>query len=412
MRRPIHVLVAILPFILLASNAGAQQWSNDKTKIATAVAGAIMKQAPQSPSVSIGISIDGVPVMMEGFGIANPLTGDKATATTPYQIGSLTKQMTAALVLSLAEPKRQTSLPLPIKKNPTFSLDLTIDTILPQAEAWTPLGKAKIRHLLNMQSGFQNFTKLDPKAPAMPDTTAFITPTDMMSFIKLMMEVKPQSFVPGTGYEYSNTNYYLLAEIAEKVAGTGAVGRSPLYRNLLKERVFTPAGLTDTGFVNGAWNTPGMAVAAYDTTKGNWNKPSWPKGAGDVTSSARDMLRWHAALMGGKVINQTSLKTMFTPVAPIGQVNGVPVSYGMGWTVMSLGGYDWYSHNGSIEGFSAHDGIFVNRKTGRWVSAVILTNQYNVKLDLRTSCLAQLAMDNATVTKDINPQIFATCSVP
>lgn len=412
MRLSFKSLAAILPFCVLASTAGAQQWSDDKTKVAAAVAGAILKQTPQSPSVAIGISIDGTPVMMEGYGIANPATGAKATATTPYQIGSLTKQMTAALILSLTEPKRGVPTLLPIKTAQQLSLDTTLDTVLPQAQSWTPLGKVKIRHLLNMQSGFQNFTKLDPKAPGMPDTTSTITPTDMMSFINLMMEVKPQSFAPGTGYGYSNTNYYLLSEVAEKIVGAGAVGRTPLYRNLLQDRVFKRAGLTETGFVNGAWNTPGMAVAAYDTTKGNWNKPSWPKGAGDVTSSVRDMLRWHAALMGGKIINQNSLKAMFTPVAPVGQVNNVPVYYGMGWTVMSLGEFDWYSHNGSIEGFSAHDGIFVNRKTGRWVSAVILTNQYNVKLDQRTSCLAQLAMDNATLATSINPFVYATCSAP
>ncbi len=410
MHRSLRILSAFLLSIVPALAAQAQQWSDDKSKVAAAVAGAILKQSQKPPSVAIGISIDGVPVMMEGYGVANPVTGEKATAFTPYQIGSLTKQMTAALILSLTEPQRGVFVPK-LAKAP-FSLDMKLDAILPQASMWMPKGKASIRNLLNMQSGFYSFTQLKPDAPGMPDTTSAITAPDMMNFINLMMEVRPQSFQPGTGYAYSNTNYYLLAEVAEQVTDLGIVGRRPQFRNLLKERVFKPAGLTETGFVNGVWNTPGQAIAAYDTTKGNWNKPNWPKGAGEVTSSARDILRWHAALMGGKIIGPESLKQMFKPVAPAGAVGVIPVFYGMGWTVMSAGDLDWYSHSGSIEGFSAFDGIFVNRKTGRWVSAVVLTNQYQVKLDQRTACLAQLAMDNATSAKAVNPAVYVTCSAP
>lgn len=410
---PITRFVATtVTLICLASSAGAQQWSGDKTKIATDVANAILQQKPTPPSVSIGISIDGVPVFAEGFGIANQFTGVKPTASTPYQIGSLTKQMTAALILSLMEGQPRTPVLKPVLAKAAFSLDTPLSAVLPQASAWMPKGAVKIRHLLNMQSGFHSFTNLDKAAPQMPDTTAAITPTNMMAFINLMMEVKPQAFVPGTSYEYSNTNYYLLAEVAEKIMNKGGVGRPPLYRNLLRDRIFIPAGLTETGFVNGAWNTPGAAIAALDTANSSWNKPSWPKGAGDVTSSARDMLRWHAALMTGKVIGKESLNHMFKPVALTGQFNGLPVSYGMGWLAFSAGDLDWYSHNGNIAGFTAHDGIFVNRKTGHWVSAVILTNQSDVKLDQRTACLAQLAMDNAVAGKDINPPVLATCSAP
>lgn len=408
MHRFIRILSAFLLAVLPTLAAQAQQWSDDKSKVVAAVAGAILKQPQKPPSVAIGISIDGTPVMMEGYGTANLLTGEKPTASTPYQIGSLTKQMTAALILSLAEPQRGVFVPK-LAKAP-FSLDMKLDAILPQAATWMPKGKVTIRNLLNMQSGFNNFTNLNPGAQDMPDTTSAIKPSDMMAFINLMMEVKPQSFQPGTGYAYSNTNYYLLAEVAEQVTDIGVVGRRSQFRNLLKERVFKPAGLTETGFVNGAWNTPGQAIAAYDTTKGNWNKPNWPKGAGEVTSSVRDVLRWHAALMGGKIISPESLKQMFKPVAPAGAVGVIPVFYGMGWTVMSAGDLDWYSHSGSIEGFSAFDGIFVNRKTGRWVSAVVLTNQYNVKLDQRTACFAQLAMDNATSAKAVNPGVYQTCS--
>jgi hypothetical protein len=119
------------------------------------------------------------------------------------------------------------------------------------------------------------------------------------------------------------------------------------------------------------------------------------------------MLKWHAALMGGKVLTSTSLKEMFKPVAVVDAAKGI--RYGMGWFVVSAGGIDWYYHNGSIAGFSSFDSILLDTKSGTWTSSVILTNQDDVKLDKVSACLVQLAMDKATQLANLGPVPKAFC---
>jgi CubicO group peptidase (beta-lactamase class C family) len=399
MRAQFILSLALLLLLLSVDGARAQQWSDQKTLAVDIKANEIMQAPKGPPSVSIGVSINGIPQLTKGYGIADASSGQAASDVTQYQIGSLTKQFTAAGILSIIDDSRRRGPIRGLILKPVFGLDARLDAVLPSAAQWMPKGPVTIRHLLNMQSGFNNFTNLNPAANGMPDTTSGISEAAMLTFINTMMTVRPQQFAPGTAYDYSNTNYFLLAEAAEKANGS--------FHTKLSERVFKRAGMTATGFLDGAPDTGSKARAPYDTSKSSWNKPNWPKGAGDVVSTVDDMLKWHAALMGGKVLSSASLKEMFKPVAVADAANGI--HYGMGWFVVSVGGVDWYYHNGSIAGFTSFDSILLDTKTGHWTSSVVLTNQDDVKLDRVSACLVQLAMDNASKLADIGPVPKAFC---
>ena len=399
MRAHLIFSLALLLLLLSVDGAEAQQWSDQKTFAVDIKAKEIMQAPKGPPSVSIGVSINGVAQLTKGYGVADPSSGQMASALTQYQIGSLTKQFTAAGILAIIEDNHRRINYRGLVLKPLFGLDAKLGAVLPASASWMPKGPVTIRQLLNMQSGFYNFTTLDPKASGMPDTKSGIPEPSMLDFINTMMTVRPQQFVPGTAYDYSNTNYFLLAEAAEKTAGS--------FHAKLNDRVFKRAGMSATGFLDAAPATGSTARAPYDTSKSDWNKPNWPKGAGDVVSNVGDMLKWHAALMGGKVLSPASLKEMFKPVAIVDAVKGI--RYGMGWFVVSAGGVDWYYHNGSIAGFSSFDSILLDTKTGTWTSSVILTNQDDVKLDRVSACLVQLAMDNATQLASIGPVPKAFC---
>jgi len=399
MRAQFILSLALLLLLLSVDGAQAQQWSDPKTLVVDIKAKEIMQAPKGPPSVSIGVSINGVAQLTKGYGVADPASGQAAGALTQYQIGSLTKQFTAAGILAIIEDKYRRVNYRGLVLKPMFGLDAKLVAALPAAASWMPKGTVTIRHLLNMQSGFNNFTNLNPAANGMPDTQAGISEPLMMEFINTMMTVRPQQFVPGTAFDYSNTNYFLLAEAAEKSSGS--------FHAKLSERVFKRAGMSATGFLDGAPDTGSKARAPYDTSKSNWNKPNWPKGAGDVVSNVSDILKWHAALMGGKVLTSASLKEMFKPAAVVDAKLGI--RYAMGWFVVSADGYDWYYHNGAIAGFTSFDSILLDTKTGTWVSSVILTNQDDVKLDKVSACLVQLAMDKATQLASLGPVPKAFC---
>lgn len=393
------------------SAATAQQWSDEKGQVADALATKILQDKAKPLSVVMGVTIGGIPRFTKGYGVVSQNNAVKPNEHTHYQIGSLSKQLTAAGVLGLMEDQNglfsESGSPAPGK----FALDTNLADIVPEASGWTPKGPVTIRNLLNMRSGFFNYTNFKARGIGTHNTTKSATPDVVLGYIDNMMKAQPQAFVPGTYYEYSNTNYFLLASAIENVLPHSPGFPKVNYRRHIADRVFKRAGMSETGFVGAFPGMGGVAETAYDTIASQWNKPSWPKGAGEVVSTASDILKWHAALMTGSVISKGALKVMFNAAAPVPASNP-PEQYAMGWAVTSYGGFDWYAHNGWIAGYSSYDGIYLNTKNGRWVSVVILTSGDQMVLNNPAICLARAAMDGAAKFKDMNAFAQAVCKQP
>src|SRR5690606_22145029 len=110
----------------------------------------------------------------------------------------------------------------------------------------------------------------------------------------------PQDFEPGTSWYYSNTAYFLLGGVIEKVEG------KPLAA-VLKERFFIPLGMTRTAMDDEKEIVPGRAAGYRADAEGNFQnagcyRVSWAGAAGAMRSTASDMVRWNRALFGGKVL--------------------------------------------------------------------------------------------------------------
>ena len=166
------------------------------------------------PGLSVAVVQDGKLVKSAGYGFADIASKTAATPATVYGLGSCTKPITALAVLKLVEAGK-VSLDAPI---------LTYLSGLPPA--WKGI---TVRQLLTHTSGLPNYRlRLDL------DRLAGYSQPDS---VRKLVENAPLNFAPGTRYEYSNTNYHLLAEIVEKVSGRN-------YLDFVQSQILRPSGLT------------------------------------------------------------------------------------------------------------------------------------------------------------------------
>ena len=401
-----YTSLAFAATILLTTSATAGQWSAEKTafleqKIAKYIVG------PKSaPSIAYGVTINGEPAAASGVGLANKVTGEKATAFTHYQIGSLSKQLTAAAVLGMIEDKSGQFASNGTAPAGKFTLDTPLTNIFEDSAYWMPKGTITLRHLLNMNAGLAEYTSLPQGANGVPDKTAPISKPALFDLIRLLFKVTPANVPPGKAYKYTNTNYYLLSVAIERMLPPNIQAKGTSYRDYLRHRVFVRAGMTATGFLDDYPTPGGMAVPPYDTKNAQVNKPAWPQGAGEVTSNVTDMLKWHKALMNDKIFSVGARAAMFKP----GAMLSANTYYAMGWQGAAANAIYWYTHNGKIAGYSSFDGILVDKPKNFWASAVFFANNDDIDLSALTACAVQLATDNATSMSMVNAIALSVCA--
>jgi CubicO group peptidase (beta-lactamase class C family) len=232
------------------------------------------------PGCSAAVGIDGVVAWSGSRGLANLTTGEQLTATTVYDIGSVSKQFTATAALLL-------------EIDGELALTDTVADHLAGLPAWA--GRVTIEQLIHHTSGIPEYLGLlryRGVTNAQPLTQA--------ETVKALYQVKDLHFEPGEYFEYSNSNYLLLAEIVAVTSGR------PLPR-FLQERVFRPLGL---GMVmDPARKVAGKAVSYEDGARGP--EPFvglWQDfGARGVLSSIGDLVRWADNYRTGTVGGQRLL---------------------------------------------------------------------------------------------------------
>jgi CubicO group peptidase (beta-lactamase class C family) len=154
---------------------------------------------------------------------------------------------------------------------------------------------------------------------------------------------RPLAHPPGTAWAYTNTEYYLLAYIIEKVSGES-------YGDYLQNHIFRPAGMTQSGYAGTLAIIPNAAEGyvrdGNNLRHRDYFDRSLELGAGGIYSTAGDLLKWNLALDSGKLLNPQSYRTMFAPDA-LG-------AYGFGWFITNKGRLRQF-HEGSDPGFAAFE---------------------------------------------------------
>jgi len=371
-------VLAVLPVALGSANASG--WSDDKTmRLADRVAPYHKAYRPdgfpRAPAISVAVGIDGELAIAEGYGEAE--TGKRATAWTVYNIGSVSKQMTAAAVLSLIE--RGARAPISQRR---LALNTPLTDLIEGVDHWSKPGDSPLtlRNLLTMTSNLPNYTR---KPPVATDPWGAIGAAQLLGELR---KLSPNGFP--NSYEYSNTNYFLLAQIIEAVVGRTS-GNAADHRGYMRTAVFAKAGMTDTSFV-GSTARSGHLAEPHFRRRPAFTPPDWLKGSGDIASTAVDIFRWNDALMEGRILDPDMRETMFADAAHVSPLEW----YGMGWFIGHDGDVDQFGHSGTVPGYTSYNLIVRKRAKGSWVSVTLLTNSDGVEgLPELAFSIADLAME-------------------
>ena len=239
-----------------------------------------------------------------------------------FEIGSVTKQFTAAAILKLVEAKK-------------LSLD---DDFTKYLEFDTKGRKVTIDNLLNHTSGIPSYTAFAEFGELMIQDL----PRD--SLVRLV-ESKEFMFEPGEALIYNNSAYFFLGLIIEKVTGQ-------TYEEYLKETFFDPLGMTSTSYSSNTEITKnkvyGYGYSPDGLKQKGYLNHIWPYAAGSLSSSTKDLLTWMIALHQGRVLSETLYQSLITP----GQLkDGSNIHYAKALTNSSDFGNHRIGHGGGINGF-------------------------------------------------------------
>jgi CubicO group peptidase (beta-lactamase class C family) len=291
------------------------------------------------PGLALAVVRDGRVIKESGYGLASVELDVPVSSSTVFEIGSISKQITATAVMMLVEAGK-------------LSVDDPISKYIAESPAnWRGVS---VRHLLTHTSGIKNYNGL----PGF----------ELREHLKRAELVKrigayPQSFAPGEAHSYGNINYSLLGHVIEQVSGQS-------YWRFISERIFKPLGMTATRdrdphdvIKNRAqgyeWQDGQLVGRDYDLTD--------VFSAGAIVSTVQDLEKWEAGFRTGQLLKPSSIEQMWTPA----RLNsGVTYPYGFGWRIETLRGHPVRGHGGQTSGFSASIALYPEDRT----TVIVLCN--------------------------------------
>ncbi len=263
-------------------------------------------------------------LLQKSYGYKNITAHVLNDSNTIFQIGSITKQFTATVILKLQEEGRLSAQDKLSKFFPEFKY----------------ADKITLENLLTHTSGIYNYTNdIDAE-----DSAIVCNAVNKQLVLDIIFK-HALNFKPGAQFQYSNSNYYLLGLIIEKVTGRS-------YEQNVRDIIFTPLQMThslfdfrhaeDTNIATGyqTLNDTNQIIASawrWDSTV--------TYAAGGIFSTTGDMYKWAQAVANKKILSADSWKAAFTPHLE---------HYGYGWFIDSLFGEINVAHGGGIPGFMAY----------------------------------------------------------
>ncbi|MBK6828281.1 MAG: serine hydrolase [Chitinophagaceae bacterium] len=240
-------------------------------------------------------------IYQDAFGMANREWNIPNRLDTKFMIGSVSKPLTAMLVLVYVEKG-------------LINLDKTLGDYLPEFNN-RPAGIVTIRQILSHTSGMPNYDIMKNFFPEM-SRRAFTRE----EYIKIYRD-SALAFTPGTRYYYSSWGYFTLGYLVEKISGK-------TYAQAMKEEIFDKAGMSHSGSYHHTQVVPDRATG-YDYVLGGYQSADFrdqsnTMGTGDIYSTVEDLFKFHLAIMDNRLIGKELTNEMLRP--------GIaPANYGFGW---------------------------------------------------------------------------------
>lgn len=278
---------------------------------------------------SILIAQNGEIIYKKGFGLANMEWEIPNKTDTKFRLASITKQFTAMLIVQLVSENK-------------LKLDVPISTYLPDYPKKNG-DQITIHHLLTHSSGTPDFTS----SPTYRNIKC--NPFSKEELVNVFADLALQ-FTPGEKHAYSNSGYFLLGVIIEKITGK-------TYEQVLKEKIFTPLKMINTGYDHHKTILKNRA-SGYEKFGSSFRNADYidmsiPYAAGSMYSTVEDLYLWDQALYTEKLVPGKYLDLLFEAHIPnFGQ------HYGYGWSIgkMPVGNTNeqirTIGHGGGIDGFN------------------------------------------------------------
>ncbi len=319
-----------------------------------------------SPGCGLGIIKDGKLILAKGYGMANLEHNIPNSASSVFRIGSTSKQFTAACITLLEQQGK-------------LKFSQTLDEFFPEFPAYAK--KITVRHLLNHTSGVRDYLTLT-YLKSMGDND-YYEDKDIMDWLTSQEQL---NFEPGDEFLYSNSGYWLLGQIVNKVSGMNMSAYA-------KKEIFDPLGMTQTQFYTDHTQIVKNRAAGYaPKRKGGFRIDMTTLGMigdGGILTSINDIMRWDDAFYNSKVLNKDFWKKMTTK----GKLNnGKEIRYAKGLMIGKRKGLNVIKHGGSFVGFRAElirfpeqhftVAIFANRadanptRMANKIADIFLSNHY------------------------------------
>jgi CubicO group peptidase (beta-lactamase class C family) len=342
--------------MIVAASANAQ--AEKGLEVRTRVDAIFRDFQPAEPGGVVVVARGDSIVFSAAYGLADVEHGVAVTLETSFRLASVTKQFTAAAILTLVQSGR-------------LKLDDKLPDVLPTASRY--MRDVTVRQLLSHTSGLPDYEPL-----LGPGDGPRILDRDVFPLLRL---AKSLYFPPGTSWRYSNSGYAMLALIVQRVSGESF----PTY---LRRHVFDPAGMpTAVAHVEGddtvAHRAYGYSAVATAWMRTDQSRTSTVLGDGGIYASALELARWSASLDHNAVLTAESFREATTPVR---LSSGEPTKYGFGWFLDSHRGHIRQRHEGDTIGFRTA----IQRYPTQRLTVIVLVNRGAAPIDALSDGVANL----------------------
>jgi CubicO group peptidase (beta-lactamase class C family) len=331
-------------FLLGVRQSVAAELSQSQISEIGAIVTTAMQKAPY-PAVVVVVNQGGEDLYAAAQGFADLENQVPATLNSVFAIGSVTKSFTALATLQLVEQG-------------ILSLDDQVSSILPDYRG--PAAKVTIRQLLTHTSGIPNYLNEIPELRGTLERRE-LTREQMVGYFAPV----PLMFTPGTRWSYSNSGYFLLGIIIEKVSGLD-------YYQYLQKNIFEPFGLDSVYSGDDSVLVPHRA-RGYRFSAGLYqNAPPWhylaPFSAGSLLSDANDLITYRRTVFHSAKVSK---ELLYLVTSTSNLEDGTAIQYTLGALISSdFHGHQKYSHSGEIYGYFSNHAYYPDED----LTIVILAN--------------------------------------
>ncbi len=277
-----------------------------------------------SPGCAVGVFRDGEIVYARGYGMANLEYGVALTPRSVFRIASMSKQFTATAVAILVEKR-------------TISFYDEIHRFFPELQAYEV--PVVVNHLIHHTSGLRDYLEL-------ADLAGLGDVYSVDEAFELVAHQKALNYEAGDHFLYSNTNYFLLALLVERVTGQSL-------KQLAQEMIFGPLGMKDTHFHDDHTHLVRNRADGYARRNGAFHLSMTELdmvGDGGVYTTIEDLLLWDRNFYDNRL--GRSRPELIELLLSQGQLSsGIKLCYAFGLDVCHHRGLQVVSHSGAFVGF-------------------------------------------------------------